>query len=92
MRREDIDRMGASGDIDGLVGALNDRDPEIRQKASAHLGFMGDPRAVEPLARLRDSDPAAPVRRAAGIAHQRLSECIAATEKECEQGLCPPET
>jgi HEAT repeat protein len=91
MQREDIDKMAASGDIDGLVGALGDRDPEIRQKAAAQLGFMGDRRAVEPLARLRDSDSTATVRRAAGIAHQRLSECIAATDKECES-LCPPET
>jgi len=92
MQREDIDTMAASGDIDGLVGALEDQDSEIRQKAAAHLGFMGDPRAVEPRARLRDSDPTATVLRAAGIAHQRLSECIAATEKECEQSLCPPDT
>jgi len=91
MQPEDIEKMAVNGDIDGLVGALGDQDPELRKKAAVHLGFMGDRRAVEPLARLRDSDPAAPVRRAAGIAHQRLSECLAATEKECEQYLCPPE-
>lgn len=92
MQREDIDKMAASGDVDGLVGALGDRDPDIRQKAAAHLGFMGDQRAVGPLERLRDSDPTATVRRAAGIAHQRISECIAAAEKACEESLCPPDT
>lgn len=91
MMKDEINRMATSGDIDGLITALDDQDEGVRQKAAAQLGFIGDQRALEPLKRLAGGDPAPGVRKTAETAHQRLSEYLLRAEQACDQYLCPPE-
>ena len=55
-----IHALGASEDpaaVDGLVRALADTVPQLRESAAHMLGVLGDERAVEPLiAATRDPD------------------------------------
>lgn len=54
-----------------LIGALTDRDHEVREEAAKALGMIGDKKAVEPLNEaLKDTD--AKVRREAELALARL--------------------
>lgn len=48
-RSVDPDRLGAKGDVPGLIRALKDRDTGIVSRAVVWLGRLRDPRAVEPL-------------------------------------------
>ena len=44
-------------DVDGLIAALRDENPKVRQNAAATLGEVADERAIAPLARaLTDSN------------------------------------
>ena len=52
-----IEELKARGDVEGLIGALEDSDEYVRWKAAYALGEIGDERAVEPLIEaLKDSD------------------------------------
>ena len=43
--------------MDGLIGAMDDEDPNVRQYAAHALGEIGDPRAIDRLqAALSDED------------------------------------
>ncbi len=84
MRGKDIDTMRRKRDIDGLVGALSDPAEIVRQSAVEALGTIGDERALEPLERLKFSDPDAGVRRAASLAHARVAGRLA--EKKVVEG------
>jgi len=77
MQRRDIDTMRRRRDIDGLVAALFDPDEIVRLTAAEALGAVGDERALEPLKRLKFSDPVADVRRTASFAHTRVVARIA---------------
>ncbi len=67
---DDIDEMRDSRDIDGLIRALSDQDEFVRSQAALSLGTLADPKAQEPLAKVRDEDPSASVREAAATAHK----------------------
>ncbi|MCM2464748.1 HEAT repeat domain-containing protein [Methanoculleus oceani] len=84
MREKDIDTMRRKRNIDGLVGALSDPAEIVRQTAAEALGTVGDERALEPLERLKFSDPDAGVRRAASLAHSRVAGRLA--EKKVVEG------
>jgi HEAT repeat protein len=46
----DVDAMAATGNVEGLIGALSyERDRKVREAAAEALGNIGDPAAVEPL-------------------------------------------
>jgi HEAT repeat protein len=83
MQRKDIDTMRRARDIGGLIGALGDPDENIRLTAAEALGSVGDEQAMEPLERLKFSDPAAEVRQAASLAHARVAGRLA-QRKEIE--------
>ncbi len=68
--RDDIDAMRDNRDLDGLIAALNDENERIRMQAALSLGAIGDPKAKEPLDRLRSADPSASVREAADTAYR----------------------
>ena len=67
---DDIDEMRDSRDIDGLIRALSDQDEFVRSQAALSLGTLADPKAQEPLARVRDEDQSASVREAAATAYK----------------------
>ena len=77
-QRKDIDTMRRKRDIDGLIGALSDRDTIVRLTAAEALGIVGDERALEVLERLKFSDPDTGVRRAASSAHAQVVARLAA--------------
>jgi len=55
--KPDIDRLKLTADFKGLVQALGNRDPTIRERAAEALGNLRDDRATDPLARaLGDRD------------------------------------
>jgi len=57
MVRPNIKELKARGDVEGLIGALEDSDAGVRWKAAYALGEIGDERAIEPLIEaLKDSD------------------------------------
>ena len=57
MVRPNIEELKARGDVEGLIGALEDSDADVRWKAAYALGEIGDERAVEPLIEaLKDSN------------------------------------
>ena len=66
---DDIDSMRISRDIDGLIRALSDEDEFIRTQAALSLGALADPRAQEPLERIRSEDPSASAREAAATTY-----------------------
>ncbi|MDV2480691.1 HEAT repeat domain-containing protein [Methanoculleus sp. Wushi-C6] len=76
-QRKDIDAMRRKREIDGLVGALSDPDTIVRLTAAEALGTVGDERALQPLERLKFSDPDAGVRRAASFAHAQTAGRVA---------------
>ena len=79
---DDIDAMRDARDIDGLICALKDPDEFIRPQAALSLGTLADPKAQEPLERMRSEDPSASAREAAATAYKwvvgRLREVEAA--------------
>lgn len=77
-QRRDIDTMRRKRDVDGLIGALSDRDTIVRLTAAEALGIVGDERALEVLERLKFSDPDTGVRRAASSAHAQVVARLAA--------------
>ncbi len=79
-QRRDIDTMRRKRDVDGLIGALSDRDTIVRLTAAEALGIVGDERALEVLERLKFSDPDTGVRRAASSAHAQVVARLAARE------------
>ncbi|NLA39181.1 MAG: HEAT repeat domain-containing protein [Methanomicrobiales archaeon] len=85
MKKRDIDAMRRARDIDGLIRALEDPDGAMRLNAAKALGSAGDEKAMEPLERLKFSDPDLHVRRAASLAHTRVAERVAA--KKAIEGM-----
>lgn len=77
-QRKDIDTMRRKRDVDGLVAALSDPAEIVRLTAAEALGLVGDERAIEPLERLKFSDPDTGVRRAASVAHAQVAARLAA--------------
>ncbi len=67
---DDIDRMRDDRDVEGLIRALGDEDEFVRAQAALSLGAIADPKAKEPLDRLRSEDPSASVREAADTAYR----------------------
>jgi len=78
MHTKDISAMRRARNIDGLIRALEDPDENIRLAAAEALGSAGDERAMEPLERLKFSDPNMSVRRAASSAHTQVAGRLAA--------------
>ena len=70
--------MRRKRDVDGLIGALSDRDTIVRLTAAEALGIVGDERALEVLEQLKFSDPDTGVRRAASSAHAQVVARLAA--------------
>lgn len=77
MQKKDIDTLRRARNIEGLIAGLFDPDEIIRLTAAEALGTVGDERAIEPLARLKFSDPDTSVRRAASLAHTQVSARLA---------------
>ncbi|MDD2472365.1 MULTISPECIES: HEAT repeat domain-containing protein [unclassified Methanoculleus] len=83
MRENDIDMMRRARNIDGLIRALLDPADTVRLAAAEALGLAGDERALEPLERLKFTDPDVGIRRAASIAQAQVAARIAA-KREAE--------
>jgi HEAT repeat protein len=49
LNREDLERMHASGDIDGLVKVIQNGEYKLRDVAAEILGECGDERCIDPL-------------------------------------------
>ncbi|HQD26278.1 MULTISPECIES: HEAT repeat domain-containing protein [Methanoculleus] len=79
---DDIDTMRDARDVDGLIRALQDPDEFVRAQAALSLGTIADPKAREPLAKMREEDPSASAREAASTAYKwvvgRIQEVEAA--------------
>jgi HEAT repeat protein len=79
---DDIDGMRDARDVDGLIGALGDADESVRVEAALSLGAIADPKAKEPLLRMKSEDTSASAREAAATAYKwvvgRLQEVEAA--------------
>ena len=84
MRERDVDAMRRRRDIDGLIRALSDPAGIVRLTAAEALGSTGDERALEPLERLKFSDPDIGVRQAASVAHVQVAARLA--EKKAVEG------
>ncbi|MFA7198219.1 MAG: HEAT repeat domain-containing protein [Methanoculleus sp.] len=69
---DDIDTMRDARDVDGLIRALGDADEFVRTEAALSLGTIADPRAREPLDRMRKEDPSTSAREAAATAYTWL--------------------
>lgn len=69
---DDIDTMRDNRDVDGLIQALGDEDEFVRTQAVLSLGAIADPKAKDPVARLRTEDSSASVREAAETAYKWL--------------------
>lgn len=69
---DDIDTLRDGRDIDGLIRALDDTDEYVRAQAALSLGTIADPKAREPLDRMRNEDPSPSAREAAGTAYRWL--------------------
>ncbi len=67
---DDIDGMRDARDVDGLIKALQDPDEFVRAEAALSLGTIADPKAKEPLERMRSEDPSASAREAAATAYK----------------------
>ena len=67
---DDIDGMRDARDVDGLIKALQDPDEFVRAEAALSLGTIADPKAKEPLERMRSEDPRASAREAAATAYK----------------------
>lgn len=85
MQMKDIDTLRRTRNIEGLIAALTDPEEIVRLTAAEALGAVGDERAIEPLARLKFSDPDASVRRAASLAHTQVSARLA--DKRTIEGM-----
>ena len=75
---EDLLRMCANGNRDermlsALTSALEDSDASVRRTAATALGELGDPRAIEPLTNLVESEDSIHVRSAAQKALAKLA-------------------
>ena len=66
---DEVDTMRDGRDVDGLIQALQDPDEYVRAQAALSLGTIADPKAREPLDRMRNEDPSASVREAAATAY-----------------------
>nr|WP_292365589.1 MULTISPECIES: HEAT repeat domain-containing protein [unclassified Methanoculleus] len=81
---DEVDTMRDDRDVDGLIRALDDEDEFVRSQATLSLGTLADPKAREPLERMRREDPSASVREAAATAYKwvvgRLQEVEATRE------------
>ncbi|WP_332448959.1 HEAT repeat domain-containing protein [Methanoculleus sp.] len=69
---DDINTMRDGRDIDGLIRALGDPDEFVRTEAALSLGTIADPKAKEPLDRMRKEDPSTSAREAAATAYKWL--------------------
>ncbi len=67
---DEIDSMRDARDIDGLIRALDDDDEFVRSQAALSLGTIADPKAREPLAKMREEDPSPSAREAAATAYK----------------------
>jgi len=68
---EALAKLGA---VDALVEALKSDEPAVRKLATASLGAMGDPRAVEPLVQVLQADGEYAIRTAAATALGQLKD------------------
>ncbi len=89
MGKKDIDAMRRKRNVDGLIGALADPAGIVRLAAAEALGTVGDERALEPLERLKFSDPDTEVRRAASVAHAQVAARLAAKKAVEDLRLMP---
>ncbi|MEG3056873.1 MAG: HEAT repeat domain-containing protein [Methanoculleus sp.] len=76
---DDIDTMRSNRDVDGLIRALEDEDEFVRAQAAISLGALADPKAEEPLDRMRNDDPGPSAREAAATAYRWV---VGRSEKE----------
>jgi HEAT repeat protein len=87
---DDVDTMRDNRDVDGLIRALQDDDEFVRSQAALSLGTIADPKAKEPLDRMRTEDPSASAREAAKTAYRWVAGRI--QEVEATQGRLEPKT
>ena len=64
--------LPAPGVEDAMIGALADKDEEVRQTAVSALGEVGDARSLPRLEQVADNDSSADIRSAAAAAIQRV--------------------
>ncbi|WOX56043.1 HEAT repeat domain-containing protein [Methanoculleus palmolei] len=87
---DDIDTLRNNRDVDGLIRALGDADEFVRTLAALSLGMIADPKAREPLDRMRREDPSASTREAAATAYKWVVGRIEEVEAAREPGQPPP--
>jgi len=67
---DEVDTMRDDRDVDGLIQALGDPDEFVRSQAALSLGTLADPKAREPLEKMREEDPSPSAREAAATAYR----------------------
>jgi len=86
---DDIDTMRDGRDVDGLIRALDDPNEFVRVEAALSLGTIADPKAREPLDRMRKEDPSTSAREAAATAYKWVVGRIQEVEATREPGTPP---
>jgi len=83
----------ASDAVPALLRALSDPVDDVREEVAVALGFIGDPAAIAPLARVLSTDPDEDVREAAAWAlgetetHEAVVQLARALERAAQTGL-----
>ena len=89
MVRPNIKELKARGDVEGLIGALEDSDAGVRWKAAYALGEIGDERAIEPLIEaLKDSDEYVRKGAAHALGKIAINEAQSLLQQAKEFGYC----
>lgn len=82
MRMADVYEMKASGDVDGLLAAIQDENEYIRSAAADALMGYPEQRVSETLGRVKFDDPVLRVREAATRAHLMVVQATMAKKEE----------
>lgn len=89
LNHEDLGKMRAAGDIDGLVAVIESGDDKLRDTAAEMLGECGDARCVGPLMKMLREGRFGYIRGAAAraLGQLRAAEAVSALEETLNDSI-----